>query len=80
MTLNSNIINIYYNGTLKGSSTISQGPRIVNRTLNYIGLERFNTNNPNSNAKIDDLKIFNRSLIEQKQNCLKKRVRICLII
>ena len=62
ITLFQNGIWFLINGELVGNLGITEGPRNVNRTLNYIGLDQFNSNSAKANVKIDDLKFFNRAL------------------
>ena len=53
---------IYLNGTLT-ASTSCYVPRNVNRTECYVGKSNW-LDNPNQNAHLDDLRIYNRSLNE----------------
>ena len=51
---------IYLNGVIGQSTPSSSFPNNVIRNLIYIG--KSNAGDPNTNSKIDDLKIFNRAL------------------
>jgi hypothetical protein len=58
------IASLYMNGTKVDSGTCNEIPANMTRSMNFIGRSSYypQTDNPDLNAKVDELKIFNRAL------------------
>ncbi len=63
----SNNINIYVNGVLFATTSLTGQPTNVIRTSNYIGKSNWNENgDPNANAIFDEIKIFSVALTQSQ--------------
>lgn len=62
-----NILSIYYNGTIQGSSLTSQALNNKTRLYNFIGRSsNYAVGDPDIDAILDELKIFNKELNQKE--------------